>query len=187
MKATKSLILCLLMCASSAANPAESTRAVLTRVGNASFWIDIPEGWDMFKRTGSTKTDTPLFDLAPSGSKSPDEYPGATTLSITAAYYPNRTPIAAWLRWEAGAAVPKQPPGAGNTRELPSSTELPRLEGLPNWSVYGHDQKLRSAYIQIGNNALLFQLRYRGDEQAAQGEKVLLAVLKSYREVGAGD
>lgn len=186
-RALKSLLPCLLAFASGVAIPAEGLRTVLTRVGNASFSIEIPKGWEMYKRTGSTKTEVPLFDLAPTGSKPPEEYPGATTLSITAAYYRDRTPIAAWLRWEAGAVIPEKPPGTGNTRALPASTELARIEGLPTWSVYGYDQKLRSAYVQLGNNVLLFQVRHRGDEQAAQGEKVLLEVLRSYRELREGE
>jgi len=187
MSAIKNLLICLFAFISSAAVPAEGSRSVLTRVGSASFWIDLPGGWEMHKRKGSSRTEMPLFDLAPAGSKPPEEYPGATTLSITAVYYPNRTPLAAWLRWEAGAAIPKQPPETGNTRELPSSTELPRIDGLSEWSLYGYGKTLGSAYVQIGNNALIFQLRYRGDVQAAQGQKVLLEVLKSYREARAGE
>jgi hypothetical protein len=168
--AKRILLLALLAFGSSTTMSAESARTILSNLGRASFRVDIPEGWERRKATAPYQASTPLFDLVPIGATPQQESPNATFVSIKAAYYPNRTPVAARLRWE-----PKGGP----------VTELPRIDGLPSWSMFSGIGV--TAFAPIGDDVVLFSLLCSGEQLCTMGKKVLLEILASYREVEKGE
>jgi hypothetical protein len=168
---TKSLSIVLLTVLSSAATSAEIPRATVSRLTSTSFSLEIPNGWEKQKLTGSHQGSTPLYDLVPTGSGSPSEN-SASKFYIRVVYYPNRVPIAAKLRWDS-----KNPP-------MP---ELSRLDGLPDWSAFGFAPNIvKTAFMPIGGDVLVVDLNAPDQARYAQGQKVLLDLLKSYREIKEG-
>lgn len=161
MKTMKSLLICLLMLATSSVLPAGESTSITRHVGKGGFSLDTPREWVVVSREGlgSLNASTRLFDLLPADSR--------VQSRIYVVYYPGKVPSMAQMQWEAFT-----PDG---------NEELPRIENQPGWIILGQAGRIRTAYYQIGGGTLVFDLKGTDYEQ---GEKAFLALVRSFKDLG---
>jgi hypothetical protein len=63
-------------------------------------------------------------------------------------------------------------------------TDLPKVDGLPEWQLTEAPRSVSNAYVPLGSDVVVVSLRAQGCGRCDEGKTVLLKVLKSYREVG---
>ncbi|HEX2655799.1 MAG TPA: hypothetical protein VHN11_19410 [Xanthobacteraceae bacterium] len=161
----KSLILTLLVVLSGSATPAESTTTATARIGNTSVFMSVPEGWEQQKFSVTYQGARPLFALAPTGSK-PPEQDLAGSFYVLVAYFPKRGPISAQQRWGIDG---------------PPMSELPRIYGLPEWSLFERRHDL-SAFTPVGGDVLIIHVHVPDEANHARSKEMLMQIVKSYRE-----
>jgi len=98
---------------------------------------------------------------------------GNPNAAIIVAFYPGKVPIGAQTYIE------------GLT--LDGNVELPRIDGARLWTLFGKvgkkDGKVGTAYLQLSDGTLVVDISGR---QYEEGERQLISIIKSFKELAEG-
>jgi hypothetical protein len=174
MKAIRSVVLGVILIVSSVAQPADSAKTVRGQGLSSSFQMDVPDGWKVNWTAGPSESQegqrqVRVFDLAPISESAKEQPLSTRSLAISGYYYTNMVPIVARTRWEG--------PFSG------LSTELPRIDALPAWTIVETSSvRTLTAYTQLGSDVLYIHLVAPSDGLYERGKRDLIEMLKSYKE-----
>jgi len=163
MNAMRCLVLAGVLATSVFAATVQASEPLVLHAGNAAISIEVPAGLKVRALERRISSAYPLVELTPSNVSALE-----TPFRIQLVYYKSRIPMAARVRWEA-------------TEKF---TDLPRVEGLPEWQLTEAPGSVLNAYVPLGSDVVVVSLRAQGCGRCDEGKSVLLNVLKSYREVG---
>ncbi len=171
MNAMRSLALAGMLATSTFAATVQASGPLVLHAGKLTISIEVPAGWKVRTLESHISGAYPLVELTPSNVRALE-----TPFRIWLVYYKSREPLDARMRWM--VAKPRW-------EASDNFTDLPKIEGLPEWKLTEARGSVLNAYVPLGSDvAVVVSLRAQGSGRYDEGKEVLLSVLKSYKELG---